>query len=139
MNANNITVTNETVQSDVGICYFDPIDETIKEIGSSYILSSNSYGTIVHKLMVAVSSKSLSKVSIKLVESEDLSSKLDIKLLPGAVTPSYYEFDNVPSYNSININGPLQPYSLIPFFIHIKAKSDIVAISNLPLEVSYEL
>ena len=78
MNANNITVTNETVQSDVGICYFDPIDETIKEIGSSYILSSNSYGPIVHKLMVAVSSKSLSKVSIKLVESEDLSSKLDI-------------------------------------------------------------
>ena len=139
MDANNITVTSETVQSDVGICYFDPIDETIKEIGSSYILSSNSYGPIVHKLMIAVSSKSLSKVSIKPIESEILSSRFDIKLLPGAVTPSHYEFDDVPNYNSINISGPLQPYSLIPFFVHVRAKSDIGSINNLPLEVSYEL
>ena len=33
MDYNLIKVTDNTVLSDAGICYFDPIDETIKEVG----------------------------------------------------------------------------------------------------------
>lgn len=138
MDYNLIRITDSTVLSDAGICYYDPIEEVIKEIGSGYMMGTNPASPVIHKLMLVIKNGSIKKVNIKIVKSEELESLFDIKILPGVSAPGISSFSEIDAFNNLEISEGLQPYSLIPFHVYIKTKGPINALLNAPLELTYE-
>lgn len=138
MDYNLIKVTDETVISDAGICYFDPVEETIKEIGSGYMMGTNPYSPVIHKLLFVAKNNSVKYLKIKIKTNRDIERMFDIKILPGAVAPALSDFDNTDNYNELIVTESIQSYSFVPFFVYIKAKVPVDKISSLPLEINYE-
>ena len=138
MDYNLINITDSTVLSDAGICYYDPIEEVIKEIGSGYMMGTNPKSPVIHKLMLVIKNGQISKVKVRAIRNNDLEALFDVKILPGTSSPGLSSFDEVDSYNSLEITEGLQPHSLIPFHVYIKPKGPINALLNMPLELTYE-
>lgn len=138
MDYNLIRITDSTVLSDAGICYYDQIEEVIKEIGSGYMMGTSSTSPVIHKLMLVIKNGSIKKVNVKVAKNRELESLFDIKILPGVSAPGLSAFADVDSFNSLEITEGLQPHSLIPFHVYIKTKGPINALVSAPLELTYE-
>lgn len=125
----------------LGLCYFDPTSESLYEISqeSGYMLSADSYRSVVHKVYVVTGTETpMTSLVVKPIRSPEVEDIFDIKVATGPVQPSMMTFEELPSYNTLRIDGPIIPNSLVPVFVYIKANSDITSISGFPVEVSYE-
>lgn len=138
MDYNLIKITDDTVLADAGICYFDPIDETIKEVGDGYVMGTNPYTPVVHKLIFVATNTNIKYLKIAIKDKEKLSGMFDIKIQPGAIAPGIESFDNVPSFNELIVLESIQPYSMIPFYIYIKSVGHSNGLTNVPLEIVYD-
>lgn len=138
MDYNLIKITDDTVLSGAGICYFDPIEETIKEIGDGYIMGTNPYTPVIHKLLFVATNNSIKYLKIKVNDKNKILDKYDIKIQPGAVTPGLESFNSVPSFNEFVVTESIQPYSFIPFYVYIKSNGASGGIVNVPLEITYD-
>lgn len=135
-------ITNDTVASQIGICYLDPYTETLKEIvsDSGFILGADSYTHLIHKLFLVMGSEAanIGRTKVKLRKTDEISMLFDIKVLPGTAQPTVEEFSNIPNYNSVSIDGPFQAHSFIPIYIMINSRSKINTTARIPIEVSYD-
>lgn len=125
----------------IGLCYFDPVDEIIYEVGknSNYILGAEKESPTVHKLLIVTSyTDRITKLKLTLNRKSDIENSFDIKVQPGSVQPSVSSFDDIPSYNSLTINGPIEPNSIIPIYIYIEALTAVTKLSKLPIDIEYE-
>lgn len=125
----------------IGICYYDPIRESLINVGhnSGEILGADPYKHVMHKFMLVTGkTDSISRIVVKAIGTDELRAAFDIKLLFANTRPSLMSFEEQPSFNEIEVNQPVQPNSIIPFYIYIKANSDISKMSELPIEVYYE-
>ena len=138
MDYNLIKVTDNTVLSDAGICYFDPIDETIKEVGEGYMMGTNPNGPIIHKLFFVAKNTTVHYLKVKANQNEELIKRFDIKIQPGSSIPGIDTFNNISNYNELIIEDSIQPYSIVPFYVYIKALAPLDQITSLPLEIAYD-
>ena len=125
----------------IGLCYFDPIEEVLKEITeeSGYMLGADSYNAVVHKIMVITGTTDrLTRLKIDLTRNSSIEDAFDIKIQPGSVSPSIQSFEELPNYNSLIVEGPILPNTLIPIFIYIKANTEVTRQSELPIKISYD-
>ena len=125
----------------IGLCFLDPIEEVLKEIGpnSVYMLGADAHTSIVHKVMIITGTTDrITKIKIELQRIADIEDLFDIKIQPGTVAPDIKSFEELPNYNSLVIEGPIQPNTLIPVFIYIKANADVNKLSQLPVKISYD-
>lgn len=138
MDYNLIKVTDSTVLSDAGICYFDPIDEIIKEVGEGYMMGTIPNGPIIHKLFFVAKNTTVNYLKIKTNRSEELVKRFDIKIQPGSSIPGIDTFNNISNYNELIIEDSIQPYSIVPFYVYIKPLAPLDQITSLPLEITYD-
>lgn len=138
LNASNV---NADPSFKIGLCYFDPIEEVIFEIGndSTYILGADPDVPVVHKLLVVTSSTDrITKLRLSLNKTRIIEDKFDIKIQPGSVQPSIASFDDIPNFNSLSINGPIEANTIIPVYLYVKTYGNISSLSNLPIDIEYE-
>lgn len=140
MEPNLVSITDGITQQDVGICYFDPDEEAIKEIGpsSGYIFGAEPYSASIHKLMFVTSVPNISSAVISIKSTPEIKALYDIKICGGLTRPPLSDFDSIPLFNEYKIIGPIQAHSLVPFFVYVKAKSEITNVDKLGIEVKYE-
>lgn len=136
----NITVNSTTVANSVGICYFDPIEESLLELGAiNNVISIESGAIVVKKYYIVTNNKSIDVINVRPaqlngVEAADL---YDIKMLSMDSMPTQEDFDKVALFNTVRIIAP-QPETFFPLWIMIKPKDIVNSLFSLNLEVEYE-
>lgn len=126
---------------EIGVAYFDPIDETLKEIGqdSGYILGADPYSSVIHKLyLITGTTHRMTRIRLRLEKQPEIEELFDVKVQPGSGLPDMDSYGRLPNYNTLVIEGPITPNSVIPFNIMVKANSDIRNLSSLPVSIDYD-
>ena len=137
----DLTKLDRQSDFDIGICYYDPLKESLIEVGhnSGNILGADPYSHVMHKfVLVTGTTNRITKVGIRVVESDKIRDLFDIKVQFSNSRPSLMSFQELSNYNTIEIETNVEPNSIIPFYIYIKANSDVTSITHLPIEVYYD-
>lgn len=137
---NTVSITNATVSGSVGICYFDPITESLLEIDQvqNHFVSVEPFSTILKKYYLVTSpDDALDYIRVKTQASTDLEDLYSIKIIISNETPSVYNFDDLPNLNSFRIDSPSSGI-FIPLHILVKSKVSINTIHKIQLEIEYE-
>ena len=131
-------ITNTTsLSQQVGLCYYDPIDETLKEFNTipSHLMSVNPYETVLRKYYL-VAQTNVSAVSIRLTDSSNLNI-YSAKVIISDIEPTIALFNTLGSFNNYVISNPTA-YTLIPVWILLNSTSAISTICSLEIEIEYE-
>lgn len=131
-------ITNTTsLSQQVGLCYYDPIDETLKEFNTipSHLMSVNPYETVLRKYYL-VAQANVSAVSIRLTDSSNLNI-YSAKVIISDLEPTIDLFDTLGSFNNYVISNPTA-YTLIPVWILLNSTSPLSTIGSLQIEIEYE-
>ncbi len=140
--------SGSTVENDVGICYFDPVDETLKEISllDNHLLTVQPYKKAIKKyyLVISPSAPALDTVEVGpvfldlpdglVIDPEDYYS---IKTLISVTEPTLGQFDDEDNMNSDTIASP-NPGDIIPIWFLVESKLPLNNVLNISIEVDYE-
>lgn len=136
--------SSTTVENDVGICYFDPIDETLKEISTidNHIITIQPYKKAIRKYYLVVGTNS-SITTISITPSFTSSLIIDptdyysIKTIISATEPTLSQLDDQDDMNEAEIMNP-DPGAIIPIWMLIESKVALNSILGLSFTVDYE-
>lgn len=133
---NDMTNTTDLDQQ-VGLCYYDPIDETLKEISSitSHLMSVNPYDKIMRKYYL-IAKSAVSAIAIRFIDVTN-SGTYSAKVIISDIEPTISLFDTLSSFNNYVISNP-SPYTLIPVWILLESTAPIISINSLQIEIEYE-
>lgn len=140
--------TNNTVQNEVGICYFDPIDETLKEITllENHVLTSQPFKKTIKKyyLIVNPTSDLITSVEIQPIFGDlpdglviDPTDFYNVKLVISNTEPTLSNFDDLDNMNSFTISNPA-PGSITSIWVLVESKIPLNAILDISFDVNYE-
>lgn len=136
----NITVNSDTVSNSVGICYFDPIDEVLLELGAiNSVISVEAGAIVVKKYYIVTKTDKIDVMNIRISRDSnpDLENLYEIKMLTMDSMPTQTDFDKVSLFNTVRIISP-QKETLFPLWIMIKPKDIVNSLFSLELEIEYE-
>ena len=136
----NITVKSDTVSNSVGVCYFDPIEEVLLELGAvNNVITVEAGAMIVKKYYIVTNTSKVDVINVRAARGggTDPSSLYDIKMLSMDSMPTQDDFDKVGLFNTVRIISP-QPETFFPLWIMIKPKDIVNSLFALELEVEYE-
>lgn len=136
--------SNTTVSNDVGICYFDPIDETLKELTAldNHVLTVQPIKKSVKKyyLVLDPSVTAPTTISITPVFPDDPVEGPDnyaIKVIISATEPTQSQFDDEVNMNTHTITNPADG-AIIPIWVLVHSKALKNKIYNIAFELEYE-
>lgn len=125
-----------TIANSVGLCYYDPFEETIKEFdATSNIMAVNPYERILKKYYL-VANDALSIVTIGLVNTESVAT-YSAKVIISEIKPNFELFDELTSFNTFKIANP-QLGHLIPVWILLESLLPITTQTNMSITLDYE-
>lgn len=136
----NIDSIDRTNGYSIGLCYLDPETESLLEIkeDSGYMLNTDAHKATIHKIYIVTGQEhNVDQIRVRPVRTDELEKLFDIKIASGQIRPSILSFDELPEYNTLEINQLVYPNSIIPVYIYIRAKADITKLSGLNIEVQY--
>lgn len=136
----SVAITSGTVTNDIGICYFDPISESLLEINSlpNHFLSVEPFSTVLKKYYLVIEpGVSVNYVRIKPVVDASLEDAFSIKVMITDEKPSVYIFDDFPNFNSFRVDNPSDGI-FIPIWILLRSKVSINSVNRIQLEIEYE-
>lgn len=136
----NITVNSDTVSNSVGICYFDPIDEVLLELGAiNSVISVEAGAIVVKKYYIVTKTDKIDVMNIRISRDSnpDLENLYEIKMLTMDSMPTQTDFDKVSLFNTVRIISP-QKETFFPLWIMIKPKNIVNSLFSLELEIEYE-
>jgi hypothetical protein len=135
--------SNSTVQNDVGICYFDPIDETLKELNllNGLILTIQPYKKAIKKYYLVVNPTSSALNYVRIVPTFGSSNVTptdyySIKTIISSSEPTLGNYDDLVSMNSFKIINPA-PGAIIPIWVFVESLLPLNAILNVAFTVTY--
>lgn len=138
--------TNTTVENDVGICYLDPIEETLLELSQipGHVLSIQPYRKAFKKyfLVINPSADPIAYVRIRpILESSNLyqdpKNFYSIKTIISPTEPNLGNYDDLVNMNSFRIDNPT-PGDIIPIWVLLESKLPLNMVIGLTFEVEYE-
>lgn len=136
--AQDSMIDNDTVINQIGLCYYDPIDESIKEVSSlaSHFMSVNPYEKILRKYYL-VTKNTLSVATIRLVDNSTGPTKYSAKVIISEIKPTISMFDSVAPFNLFKVANP-QLNHLIPVWVLLESVEPITEITTMSIELEYE-
>lgn len=135
-----VTITSGTVDNAVGICYFDPVTESLLEISSlpNHYLTVEPNQQVIRKYYVVVApGEIVSYVKVKVLDKESISDKYSIKLIIGTDSPTSGSFVALPDFNSFKYVNPVTG-DFIPLWVLVTAKTPINEVVDIGIELEYE-
>lgn len=136
--AQDSMIDNDTVINQIGLCYYDPIDESLKEVSSlaSHFMSVNPYEKILRKYYL-VATDTLSVAIIRLTDNSVGPAKYSAKVIISELKPLISDFDTVTPFNMFKVANP-QLNHLIPVWILLESIEPITEITTMEIELQYE-
>jgi hypothetical protein len=136
---NTVAITNDTVGDVVGLCYFDPVTESLIEISDipNHFLTVQPFEQVIRKYYAVVSPGQVVdyiKVKIPKDGMEDLYS---IKVIISQDNPSADSFAGIPDFNSFRLNNPVAG-DFVPVWVLVSSKTPVNEIINISIELEYE-
>lgn len=144
--ASLLVSTSSTVGNQIGICYFDPIDETLKEIDqlTSHVLTIQPYNRGIKKyyLIVNPTGATVNSVSIQAIlgsapNSQDPTSYYSVKVIIGGTVPNQSMFDDLADENIATATN-LTAGTISPIWVQVQNKAPLNALLGLIFQVNYE-
>lgn len=139
-----LIVTNTTVNSDVGICYFDPTSESLLELSllNGLSLTVQPYKKIIKKYYLVT--KPSSSVATVVLTPSFVSPPIGItptdyyslKTIISNTEPTLGNYDDLTNLNTFEIDSP-GAGSHTPIWILLENLSPLSAILNISLQLSY--
>ena len=134
------TIDENTVDQAVGLCYFDPVTESLIEISElpDMFLSVEPEGAAIRKFyMVTDPVEMISWVQLLLLSEDYNSTTYSVKVIISEDEPPVSAFDILPSYNSYRINNP-PAGDFMSVWILVENISKVNEIVNIGIKLSYE-
>lgn len=139
---------NSTVQNEVGICFFDPVDETLKEISelSDHILSVPPFKKALKKYYLILNPGSVAPTEIAVRPIfDDLPSGIvidptdfySIKTIISVTEPMISQFDDLDNMNTASVLTSEIP-AHTPIWMLIESIQPLNLILDISIEVEYE-
>lgn len=136
--AQDSMINEENIANQIGLCYYDPIDESVKEVSSlaSHFMSVNPYEKILRKYYL-VAKDTLSVAMIRLTDNSVGPAKYSAKVIISELKPSIALFDDITPFNLFKIANP-QLNHLIPVWVLLESFEPITEITTMGIELEYE-
>lgn len=138
--ADSVTITSSTVDDAVGVCFFDPIEETLLEISDipNHYLSVEPNQQVLRKYYTVVTpGVTVSYIKVSIPNKEELQDSYSIKMIVSDEAPTADSFSGLPDYNSYRIISPTAG-AFIPLWILVSSKSATNEVLDIELELEYE-
>ena len=135
----SVTITSSTVNSAVGICYFDPLSEALLEISEipNHYLSVQPSEQVIRKYYIVVApGETVSYVKVKVSNKDELIDNYSIKMVVSLEDPTSDSFAGLPDFNSFRVLNP-PAGAFMPVWILIGSNTPINEISKIELELEY--
>lgn len=133
-------VLADTVNHKVGLCYFDPFEETLKEFDGTFrsFLTVESGGQVVRKFYIVVApGETVDYVRLRVLESDALKENYSMKVIIDKSEPSASTYESVPEFNSYKYVNP-QAGDFIPVWMLLESNFSIPEILDIEVELEYE-
>lgn len=134
--ASDLMIDQNTVSSDIGLCYYDPLQETILELSSlpdSMLFCKPRKKKIFGFYAVAKMGANISSAKISVSANEDI---YRVKILHQLNTPSESDFDLVPPNNEVVLTS-VQEEHLNPIWLQIQSMTGKFSLQDLELKIEY--
>lgn len=135
-----LTVEAATTVNRVGICFFDPITESLLEIDSevNHFLTVEPYKSSIRKYYLVVTpGDQLISAAVSFTNTSELVGKYSIKAIISSDQPSLMAFENLTSFNETSVEAPVSGV-FIPLWIYIESSIPTNLVSDLGIEINYE-
>jgi hypothetical protein len=135
-----VPITGSTVDQAVGLCYFDPTDESLLELSQlpDHYITLQPHKVVMRKYYLVVDpSEVISYIRVKVPNNDGMDNLFSIKTIIGNDEPQVGSFEALPEYNSFKINNPTAG-AFIPVWILIESKTPLNEVLNMDIEVEYE-
>lgn len=137
--------TNTTVQNQVGLCYFDSIDETLKELSNldGHLLTIQSYKKAIRKYYLVANPSYGNPLSVTITPIFAIitgvipTNYYSLKTIISPTQPLLGSFDDLTSMNAATINS-INSGDIIPVWILVESKLPLNMILGLSFEIDYE-
>lgn len=123
---------------DVGLCYFDPIEEKLVELTSDASIVINPFEETVRRFYLIKPSRTISgRVPLYFkVGLDNISELLEFKLKTGEERLSYVgDYYETPPNNTITIYSSPYPSGIIPLDVYCKSKTNNSISYNLEFTI----
>lgn len=134
--ASDSMITVNTTSNDIGLCYYDPIQETILELSQlpdSMLFVKPRQSATLNFYLVSKLGSSITNVKVSVSSDQETN---EVKILSKPVKPSSDEFDAVQVNNYVTITSPQEEH-LNPLWLQIKSLSGKVSIKDLTIDIEY--
>ena len=134
--ANDSMIDVNTVSSDIGLCYYDPIQESILELSSlpdSMLFCKPRQRRVFGFYAVAKLGANISSAKISVSANEDINT---VKILSQTQYPSESDFNAVQANNDVTLTA-VQEEHLNPVWLEIKSLTGKFSMQDLELKIEY--
>lgn len=138
--ANQVIITNSTVGGVVGLCYFDPITETLLEINDipNHVITIDPGQNVLRKYYIVVSpGETVAYIKIKFSNTDVLNHQHSIKTIIGDIPPTVNSFAVLPEFNSFRFLNP-DAGAFVPVWLLISSKYSLNEVVNISVDLEYE-
>jgi hypothetical protein len=136
---NTVTVTNEMVDNAVGICYFDPLSESLIELSqlSEHYITVDPLQQIVRKYYIVVAPGEVVSYVRASVSEEGIEDMFSVKTIVGTSEPGVEAFSALPNFNSYTYPSPMAG-DFISLWLLITSKTPLNEVLNIEINLEYE-
>ncbi len=136
---NAVTVTNEMVDNAVGICYFDPLSESLIELSQlpDHYITVDPLQQIVRKYYIVVSPGETVSYIKASVSEEGLEDMFSVKTIIDNNEPGVEAFSVLPNFNSYTVPNPV-PGDFISLWLLITSKTPLNEVLSINIDLEYE-
>lgn len=137
---NSVIITSSTVNADVGICYFNPVTESLLEISAApnHFMSLKPLEQTILKYYLVVSPGIATPSYVKIrVKKDNIEDYYTIKTILGEVQPSIDDFVSIPNFNSFKVVSPTVG-AFIPIWFLVSSVEQVNEVLTFNIEIEYE-